>query len=178
MTRVEEVAPSLVVTFTPFVFQSTLCMWNKTTVGNLITLLSDREISSASRSVAHNLLKDLASSHKKLFKDVVPSLAAFVIFEAARVSSNRSRESKVAVEDILKTLARLDDLDLPGKQGKEFIEALKTFALEGQTEKQGRAATSVLLKLKRRNVHADDLVKVIAPCWLALIQGNCSISFI
>lgn len=152
----------MVATFSPLIYQSTLCVWNKTTVNNLITALSNTEMPSPLRAVAHNLLKDLASSHKKLFKTLIPSLAGFIVAEAGQVASNKSSEDMVAVEDILKTMSRLDDLDLPGKQGKDFIEALKTFALEGQTEKQGRGATSVLLKLKRRNVHADDLVKVVS----------------
>ena len=98
-----------------------------------------------------------------MFKDVKSTLADWIIAESSQISPNRSREDKEAVEDILKTLARLSDLDLPGKQGREFVDALKRFALEGETERQGRRATAVLLNLKRRNVYADDLVNVSSP---------------
>ena len=81
--------------------------------------------------------------------------------------SNRSREDKEAVEDMLKSLSRLDGLDLPGKQGRDFVDALKTFALGGETEKQGRRATAVLLRLKRRTAYATELVKVISPLRLS-----------
>jgi hypothetical protein len=161
--RIEEVAPSLVATFTPFIQQCSLCIWNKTTVENLITALSEPEIPASSRTVAHILLKNLSLSHPKLFKDVTSTLADWINAESSQISLNRSREDKEAVEDILKTLSRLPDLDLPGKQGREFVVALKRFALEGETERQGRRATAVLLKLKRRNVYADDLVKVSSP---------------
>jgi hypothetical protein len=175
LQRIEEVAPSLLTTFASFIHHCTLCIWNKTTVANLITALSEPEIPPPSRAVARILLKGLASSHPKLFKDVVPALADWIIAEAAKVSPNRSNEDKEAVEDILKALSRLSDLDLTGKQGREFIEALKTFALNGETEKQGRQSTTVLLKLKRRNVYADDLVNVFPFNW-SLIAGNCSIA--
>jgi len=154
--------PSLIATFNPFIFHYTLCIWNKTTVENAITALSESDISASSRTVAHALLKDLAPSHPKLFSGVIPALADWIIAEASQASPNRSREDKEAVEDILKVLSRLDDLDLPGKQGKDFVDALKTFALEGETEKQGRRATSVLLKLKRRTAYATELVKVVS----------------
>jgi hypothetical protein len=167
LQRIEEVAPSLVATFTPLIHQFTLCIWNKTTIENLITALSDPEISTSSRTVAHMLLKDLASSHPKLFKDAVATLADWIIAQTSQVSPNRSKEDKQAVEDILKTLARLSDLDLAGKQGRDFVDALKTFALNGETEKQGRRATAIILKLKRRNVYADDLVTVLSQDWNA-----------
>ena len=160
LQRIEDMAPSLIATFSPFIFYHTLGLWNKTTVENAITALSEPDISATSRTVAHALLKDLALSHPKLFSGSIPSLADWIISEAGQASPNRSKEDKEAVEDILKALSRLDDLDLPGKQGKDFVDALKTFALEGETEKQGRRATAVLLKLKRRTVYASDLVKV------------------
>lgn len=141
--------------------QCSLGIWNKTTVENLITALSDSEIPASSKIVAHVLLKVLPMSHSKLFKDSITTLADWIITESSQTSSNRSREQKQAVEDILKTLSRLKDIDPPGKQGREFVEALKKFALEGETEKQGRRATTVLLKLKRRNAYADDLVNVL-----------------
>jgi hypothetical protein len=166
--------PSLLTTFTPFIHHCTLCIWNKTTVENLITALSEPEIPSPSRAVAHILLKGLASTHPKLFKDVIPTLADWIIAEAAKVSPNHNNEDKEAVEDVLKALSRLSDLDLTGKQGREFIEALKTFALSGETEKQGRRSTTILLKLKRRNVYADDLVNVF-PFKRLLMSGNCPI---
>lgn len=142
------------------IYQCTLGIWNKTTVDNLITLLSDKDVPADLKGVAHTLLKDLASSHPKLFKDFIGTLANWFIAQTAELSPDRSREEKAMAEDILKCLSRLNDLDLPGKQGNEFIEALKTFALSGETEIQGRRATAVLLKLKRRNVHAEDLVNV------------------
>ena len=160
--RIEEVAPSLVATFTPFIQQCALYIWNKTTVENLIAALSSPEIPASSRTVAHILLKNLSSSHPKLFKDVKSTLADWIIAESAQISPNRTREDKEAVEDILKTLSRLNDLDLPGKPGREFVDALKRFGLEGETERQGRRATTVLLKLKRRNIYADDLVNVLS----------------
>jgi hypothetical protein len=150
----------MVAVFTAFIHHCTACLWNKTTVENLITAVSDTEIPAESRTVAHTLLKDLTVHHLKLFKDVVPTLAKWVIDRAADVSHHNTREDKVAVEDVLKTLSRLTEVDLPGKQGKEFVEALKTFALEGETERQGRRATMVLLKMKRRHAFADVLVKV------------------
>ena len=152
-------APSLIATFSQFIFQHTLCFWNKTTIENAITALSESDISASSRAVAHALVKDLAPSHPKLFSGVVASLADWIIAEAGQASANRSREDKDAVEDILKALSRLDDLDLPGKQGKDFVDALKTFASSGETEKQGRRATAVLLKLKRRAAYATELIK-------------------
>jgi hypothetical protein len=145
----------------PLIQQCSLGIWNKTTVENLITAVSDPDIPTSSRTVAHILLKDLAVTHAKLFKDIITTLADWIILESKQISPGRSREDKEAVEDILKTLSRLNDVDLPGKQGREFVEALKIFALEGETEKQGRRATAVLLKLKRRNVYADDLVNVV-----------------
>jgi hypothetical protein len=150
----------MVAAFTAFIYHCTACLWNKTTVENLITAVSDTEIPAESRTVAHTLLKDLTVHHLKLFKDVVPTLAKWIIDRAAAVSHHNTREEKLAVEDVLKALSRLNDVDLPGKQGKEFVEALKTFALEGETERQGRRATMVLLKMKRRHAFADVLVKV------------------
>jgi Sister chromatid cohesion protein PDS5 protein len=136
-------------------------------VDTLIIALSEKDVPGPSKTFAHILLKDLASSHPKLFKDVIPTLVNWIIAQAAEVVPGRSSEEKTAVEDTLKTLARLGlnglDLDLPGKQGKEFIAALKTFALNGETGKQGRRATAVLLKMKRKTLHADDLVKVCHP---------------
>jgi len=160
MQRTEDMAPSLTATLSPFILQHTLCLWNKTTVENAITALSESDISASSRAVAHALLKDLAPSHPKVFSGVITTLAGWIIAEADEASPNRSREDKEAVEDILKALSRLDDLDLPGKQGKDFVDALKTFALKGETEKQGRRATAVILKLKRRTAYATELVKV------------------
>jgi hypothetical protein len=151
----------MVAVFTAFIHHCTLCLWNKTTVENLITALSDAEIPTESRTVAHTMLKDLSAYHLKLFKDVVPTLAKWIIDRAAKVSHHNTREDKIAVEDVLKVLSRLNEVDLPGKQGKEFVEALKTFALEGETERQGRRATMVLLKMKRRHAFADVLVKVL-----------------
>jgi hypothetical protein len=165
----------MVVTFTPFIHHCTLCLWNKTTVENLITALSDTEIPSESRTVAHTLLKDLTVNHPKLFRDVIPTLAQWIIDRAAEVSRHNTREDKIAIEDVLKVLSRLDPVELPGKQGKEFIDALKTFALEGETEKQGRRATMVLLKMKRRHAYADELVKVFTFS-TTLIIANCAIS--
>src|SRR5579862_4745758 len=129
------------------VYKHTLCIWNKTTIDNLITCLSQDDLPEASKTVAHTLLKDLASSHPKLFKDSIGRLARWVTAEAKHISPNRSREEKVIAEDILKCISRLSDLDLPGKEGKEFVGALKEFALQGETEKEGRAATAILLKL-------------------------------
>lgn len=174
LQRIEEVAPSLLTTFISSIHQCTLCIWNKTTLANLIAALSESEISPSSKAVAHVLLKGLAFSHPKLFKDVIPTLADWTIAEASKVSPSRNKEDKEAVEDVLKAISRLSDLDLTGKQGREFIEALKIFALNGETEKQGRRSTTVLLKLKRRNVYADDLVNVF-PFKKPLIAGNCSI---
>jgi hypothetical protein len=163
LSRIEELAPSLVPTFTAFIHQCTLQLWNKTTFECLVTALSDEEVSSASRAVAHNILKQLSLSHPKVFKALVPTLAKWIIEQAEHVSPDNSIEDKLAVEDILKALSRSNELDLPGKQGKEFVDALKTFALEGDTERQGRRATTVLLKMKRRNVYAEDLVEVLSP---------------
>jgi len=160
MQRIEDMAPSLTTTLSSLILQQTLCLWNKTTVENAVTALSETDISASSRAVAHALLKDLAPSHPKLFSGVIATLANWIIAEADQSSPDRSREDKEAVEDILKALSRLDDLDLPGKQGKDFVDALKTFALKGETEKQGRRATAVLLKLKRRTAYANELVKV------------------
>lgn len=160
MQRIADVAPALVTTLTTLVYECTLCLWNKTTVESLISALSDSNISATSKTVAHTLLKDLAIHLPKLFQGITPKLADFIISEARHVSTDRRREDKEAVEDVLKTVSRLEDLDGLGKQGREFVDALKKFALEGETEKQGRRATVVLLKLKRRTVYADDLVKV------------------
>jgi hypothetical protein len=173
---VEEVVPSGS-TFGALVYECTLCIWNKTTVESLVNALSDADIPASSKIVAHTLLKDLAIHLPKIFKNMVPILADFIITEASKVSPNRTREEKEAVEDVLKTLSRLDNLDLPGKQGKEFIDALKTFALDGETEKQGRRATTVLLKLKRHTVYADDLVNV-RWSYALLMLGNCPFSAI
>lgn len=140
--------------------QFSLGLWNKTTVENLIAALSDKDIPTSSRTVAHVLLTELALSHPKLFKESITTLADWIISESMHIAGNRSKEDKQTVEDVLKTLSRLKDVDLPGKQGREFVDALKKFALVGETEKQGRRATAVLLKLKRRNVYADDLVNV------------------
>src|SRR5277367_2059656 len=109
MQRTEDMAPSLTATLSPFILQHTLCLWNKTTVENAITALSESDISASSRAVAHALLKDLAPSHPKLFSGVIPALADWIIAEASQASPNRSREDKEAVEDILKVLSRLDD---------------------------------------------------------------------
>jgi hypothetical protein len=165
----------MVATFTPVIHHCTLCLWNKTTVDNLIVALSDTEIPSESRTVAHTLLKDLTVDHPKVFQDAIPTLAQWIIDRAAEVSHHNTREGKIAIEDVLKVLSRLEPLDLPGKQGKQFIDALKTFALEGETEKQGRRATMVLLKMKRRHAYADELVNVFAFSTI-LIIANCAIS--
>ena len=111
--------------------------------------------------MAHDLLKQLSLSHSKIFKDLVPTLAKWIVDEAGKVSPDNSIEDKLAVEDVLKAVSRLPEVDLPGKQGKDFVEALKTFALEGDTERQGRRATTILLNMKRRNIYAEDLVEVI-----------------
>jgi hypothetical protein len=164
LQRVEDVAPSLTATFLPLIHQCTLGIWNKTTIDNLITALSDDDVPATSKTVAHILLKDVASSHSKLYTDAIPTLAKWIIAQSAEVSASRPTEEKEAVEDILKTLVRLGqhglDIDIPSKLGKDFVEALKTFALEGETGKQGRRATAILLKMKRGLVYADDLVSV------------------
>jgi len=41
-----------------------------------------------------------------------------------------------------------------------LTDALKKFALEGETEKQGRRATTVLLQSKRKTLYADELAQV------------------
>lgn len=146
--------------FTSFVQQCTLQLWNRTTLECLITALSDVEVPSASRAVAHDLIKQLSLSHPKIFKSLVPTLANWIVEQAERVSPDNSIEEKLAVEDILKAVSRLTGVDLPGKQGKAFAEALKTFALEGDTERQGRRATTILLNMQHRNLYAEDLVDV------------------
>ena len=151
----------MVPVFTAVIHHCTLCLWNKTTVENLITAVSDKEIPTESRTVAHRMLKDLTDYHPKLFKDVVPTLAKWIIDRAAEVSHHNTREDKIAVEDVLKALSRINEVDLPGKQGRDFVEALKTFALKGETERQGRRSTMVLLKMKRKHAFADVLVKVV-----------------
>ena len=176
MQRIEEVAPSLVATFTPFIYQSGLCIWNKTTVENLITALSEKDLPDSSKRVAHILLKDLALTHFTILKDSVPALAEWIVSQSKQISSDRSREDKESVEDVLKALSRLkEDFDLPSKLNKEFVEALKVFALEGETERQGRRATTILLKLPRRNAYAEDLVNVLIPS-LPLCPARCSLS--
>ena len=160
LQRVEEVAPSLVPTFTSFIHLCTLTLWNKTILEALVAALSDAEMPSSSRKMAHLLLKTLATSHPNLFKTVAPTLADWIIAESALISDNRSREDVEAAEDVLKALARLSGLDFSGKQGKDFVEALKKFALEGESERQGRRATAILLKLKRSNLYAEELVQV------------------
>jgi hypothetical protein len=142
------------------IYQYTLCIWNKTTVDTLITCLSEDDIPMASKSVAHALLKNLASSHPALFKDYISKLAQWIIAQAKEISHDRNTEEKLVLEDILKCLSRLPDLDLPGSEGKAFVDALKELALNGETERQGRAATRILLKLKMKDVYADDLVEV------------------
>jgi hypothetical protein len=151
-------APSLVTTFSPFILQYTPCIWNKTTIQNAIAALSEADIPPPSKTVAHMLLKLLSKSHAEFFVSLIPSLADWIINEASLASPNRNREDKEAVEDILKALSRLGDLRLA--ESKDFVNALKTFALEGETEGQGRRATTILLKLKRPTVHATELVKV------------------
>ena len=173
LTRIEEVAPSLTSTFASLIYSFALCIWNKTTVENLITALSDSEVSISSRTVAHKLLKDLALTHPKLFTNVLPTLANWIIEQANQLSSTRSREDKQAAEDILKTVARLEDVDLTGRQEKDFVDALTKFALEGETEKQGRRATAILLKMKRRDIYAEELVNV-PPLSSKLTTGNCT----
>lgn len=144
----------------------------------LVTALSDAETSSSARKTAHVLLKTLALSHPKLFKSVSGTLADWIISESSSISDNRSREDIETVEDVLKALARLPDLDFSGKQGKDFVQALKKFALEGESEREGRRATAVLLKLKRSNLHAEELVEVLRFLFLKFILGNCSFSVI
>ena len=176
LLRIEEVAPSLVTTFTAFIHQCTLQLWNKTTLECLVTALSDAEVPSSSRAVAHDLLKQLSLSHSTIFKPLIPTLAKWIIDEAEKVSPDNSIEDKLAVEDILKAVSRLNEIDLPGKQGKDFVDALKTFALEGDTERQGRRATTILLNMKRRNVYAEDLVEVPPPPGeFKLMIANCSL---
>lgn len=174
MQRIEDMAPTLTATMSPFILQHTLCLWNKTTVENAITALSEPDIPASSRAVAHALLKNLAPSHPKVFSGVIGSLAGWIIAEADQASPNRSREDKEAVEDVLKALSRLEGLDLPGKQGKDFVDALKIFALKGETEKQGRRATAVLLQLKRRTAYATELVKV----GFTSVRTDCRKSFL
>ena len=147
--------------FTSFIQQCTLQLWNKTTLGCLITALSDVEVPSASKAVAHDLIKQLSLSHPKIFKNLVPTLAEWIIERAERVSPDNSIEDKLAVEDVLKAVSRLHGVDLPGKLGKDFVNALKTLALEGDTERQGRRATTILLNMQKRNLYAEDLVDVI-----------------
>jgi hypothetical protein len=146
-----------------------LTLWNKTTVEALVAALSDAETSPSARKSVHMLLKTVALSNPKLFKSVSAPLADWIISESGSISDNRSREDIETVEDVLKALARLPDLDFSGKQGKDFVEALKKFALEGESEKQGRRATAVLLKLKRSNLHAEELVEVHRFLFLTLI---------
>ena len=160
LQRVEEVAPAVVPTFTSFIQICTLTLWNKTTVEALVAVLSDAETPSSAKRTAHVLLKTLALSNPKLFKSSLSTLADWIISESASISDNRSREDIETVEDVLKALARLPDLDLSGKQGKDFVEALKKFVLEGESERQGRRATAVLLKLKRSHLYAEELVEV------------------
>lgn len=164
-------------TFGQFIQQCSLGIWNKTTVENLIAALSDSEVPASSKTVAHILLKVLPLSHQRLFKENKTTLADWIISESSQITPDRTREDKLAVEDILKTLYRLKDVDFPGKQGREFVDALKKFALEGETERQGRRATAVLLKMKLRNVYADDLVTVFHSKRVLLSIGNCSISY-
>ena len=147
--------------FTSFIQQCTLQLWNKTTLECLITALSDVEVPSASKAVAHDLIKQLSLSHPKIFKNLVPTLAEWIIERAERVSPDNSIEDKLAVEDVLKAVSRLHGVDLPGKLGKDFVNALKTLALEGDTERQGRRATTILLNMQKRNLYAEDLVDVI-----------------
>ena len=149
--------------FTSFIQQCTLQLWNKTTLKCLITALSDVEVPSASKAVAHDLIKQLSLSHPKIFKNLVPTLAEWIIERAQRVSPDNSIEDKLAVEDVLKAVSRLPGVDLPGKLGKDFANALKTLALEGDTERQGRRATTILLNMQKRNLYAEDLVDVIPP---------------
>jgi hypothetical protein len=160
LQRVAEVSPSLTTTFNTLISECTLGIWNKTTVETLISILSEPDLPPELKSAAHIPLKDLAIHLPKLFKNMLVKLANFIVSEAELVSENRNTEDKQAVENVLKTISRLDDIDLPVKQAKPFVDALKKFALEGETEKQGRRATVVLLKLKRRSVYADDLVNV------------------
>jgi len=151
----------LTTVFTSFIQQCTLQLWNKTTLECLITALSDVEVPSASKAVAHDLIKQLSLSHPKIFKNLVPTLAEWIIERAERVSPDNSIEDKLAVEDVLKAVSRLHGVDLPGKLGKDFVNALKTLALEGDTERQGRRATTILLNMQKRNLYAEDLVDVI-----------------
>lgn len=122
--------------------------------------LSDVEVPSVSKAVAHDLIKQLSLSHPKIFKNLVPTLAQWIIEQAERVSPDNSLEDKLAVEDVLKAVSRLTGVDLPGKLGKDFANALKTLALEGDTERQGRRATTILLNMQKRNLYAEDLVDV------------------
>lgn len=152
---------------------------------NLITALSEKDLSDSSKRVAHILLKHLAATHSTILKDFVPVLAEWIASQSKQASPDRSREEKEAVEDVLKALSRLEEeFDLPSKLNKEFVEALKIFALEGESERQGRSATTILLKLPRRNAYAEDLVEVLNPplvlsfvCLVHwIIVGNCSFS--
>ena len=160
--------------FTSFIQQCTLQLWNKTTLECLITALSDVEVPSASKAVAHDLIKQLSLSHPKIFKNLVPTLAEWIIERAERVSPDNSIEDKLAVEDVLKAVSRLHGVDLPGKLGKDFVNALKTLALEGDTERQGRRATTILLNMQKRNLYAEDLVDVIPK----EMQTDDSVSFL
>jgi hypothetical protein len=148
------------------------------TVEALVAALSDAETSSAARRTAHVLLKTLALSNPKLLKSASATLADWIISESASISDNRSREDIETVEDVLKALARLPDVDFSGKQGKDFVEALKKFALEGESERQGRRATAILLKLKRSNLYAEELVEVHRILFLWLILGDRSFSIV
>jgi len=164
------VGKAFVDTFQTLIYLTTPCIWNVTTVDTLIAALSEPDIPTTSKTVAHTLLKDLALTHYKLFTTAIPTLAEWIITQSKEVSADRTREEKLAAEDILKCLARLGakglDLDLLGKQGKEFIAALTVFALNGETEKQGRRATTILLSLKHQNAYAEDLINV---CGLLLL---------
>jgi hypothetical protein len=156
----------------------TLTLWNKTTVEALVAALSDAETSSLGRRTAHVLLKTLALSNPKLFKSASSTLADWIISESASISENRSREDIETAEDVLKTLARLPALDFSGKRGKDFVEALKKFALEGESERQGRRATAILLKLNRSNLYAEELVEVYRLAPFKLTVGDCSVSLV
>jgi Sister chromatid cohesion protein PDS5 protein len=177
LTRIEELAPGLVTTFNAVVFQCTLGIWNKTTVENLIALLSKKDVPVEVRSAAHTLMNVLTRKHGELFKDFVPALMEWIISQSKEISLDRDRDDKLAVEDVLKCLARLDNVELPGKQGKEFLHALKKFALSGETAKQGRRAATILVKLKRGSVYADDLLQVYA-IGLCVTIGNCSVAVV
>jgi hypothetical protein len=102
---------------------------------------------------------------------LIPTLADWIIERASELSSSNSKEDKHVAEDVLKTLGRLDTVELTGRQGIAFEDALKKFALEGETEKQGRRATVILLKMKRQELHVDELTKVNLP-YSPLTIGN------